>query len=698
MKLSIRKKILIFTIILSLVLMITSIVVSSIIFQGSTQKSSMKLCETSSERMSDELEENSLEFILDYKAKLYEIYKYNHEDMLTHSYDSYEDRMNYFTELTQSIFPPKTGFGLSYDKVVFSNTYKEIIESLELIASSEEMIGGYVFFYDEEFDNLVYMFDSTSENSPSYLFPGSIVPASENILESVIKTNAPTSIQYDKEIFAGYSPVVSNGETVAYVSFYYSVDRLVASQNQFITTLIVIMAVSNVLIIALYLLLADKFLVKNVKLLSKSVNEFTDQLNKDEELNPINPDVNSKDEIGELSNNFYLLQSKLVEYLKDLGEKTTAEQQMHTELSIASRIQLESLPSKSLDNNRFCISSFIRPAKEVGGDLFDYFMIDENKLFFVIADVSGKGVPAALFMMRGKEIIKSCAQKGMSIDDIASTVNNELCENNKEGLFITAFIGIYNIEQNRLDYVRCGHEQPFLLRDGKAFNISEESNFILGGFKNFKFLSDSIDLLPGDRLVLYTDGLNEGINVSNEEFGYERIKDIIEKSNGNVMDELYNELIKFSGEAEQFDDVTMLTLDISKTLSISLDSPTYDDITNVTDKVNVLLENINQEKRAEIDIIIDELMNNYISYAFENVGTPHLDIELDLMPETITLSFVDNGMLFNPLELKETEIEEDPSKREIGGLGVMIVKTYSDKIEYSAIDNMNHLIIKKSII
>jgi sigma-B regulation protein RsbU (phosphoserine phosphatase) len=370
---------------------------------------------------------------------------------------------------------------------------------------------------------------------------------------------------------------------------------------------------------------------------------------------------------------------------------------MQAELNIASKIQMQSLPDKPLYTEDFCISSFIKPAKEVGGDLFDYFMTDGGKLFFVIADVSGKGVPAALFMMRGKEIIRSSAKAGMSAAKIAETANKELCRNNKEGLFITAFIGLYDVKERILTYARAGHEQPFLLRDGIAEQFGEESNFVLGVFDDMPYTEDSLELKEGDTVLLYTDGLNEGINEKNEEFGYDRIKEALENSDGDA-DPLYSTYEKaaaFTGKTEQFDDITMLLLECVKTATFSLKDPSYNDIPEVTDKIRELLNGCDEEKAAELGVIIDEVMNNCISYAFENVKKPHLDIEAKVAKNTLRLTFTDNGALFDPLQIKPPDVEADPLTRPAGGMGIMLVKTVADKVTYRATDKKNRLTVEK---
>ena len=698
-KFSIKKKIFLLTAALSLAFIIVSIAVSSVIFMLKTRNDTLNLCKTSSLKISGVIEDEFSDFFSEYKEKIDKIYRENMDKIdliLNDGTVSYEEKSKYFSEITEGVFPPRTGFGLSYQMAQFNNSRNEVLRYIDLISSSDGMIGGYVVYYDEENENSVFLFDSTPPSSRDYNFPASFEKVGTRLKNEVFCSEVSVAF-YESDLFGGFSPIkTQDGEIVAYCACYYSINRLVNSQMEFVFTLVATMLVATALMLTVYLIFANKYIVKNIKSLSESAIEFTSRLTRGGTLEIIDTNVKSHDEIGALSENFRLLQERIIGYVGEISEKTATEERMRAELGIASKIQLESLPEKPLMCKNVRIESFIRPAKEVGGDLFDYFMIDENRLFFVIADVSGKGVPAALFMMRGKEIIRSCASRGMNVVEIAQTVNNELCKNNKEGLFITAFIAIYDVNTKILTYVRAGHEQPFILRGGKAEKISEESNFILGGFPNFTYVSDTVQLCGGDRMLLYTDGLNEGINASNEEFGYERIEKALEDSNGEVLTSLYGKLCEFCGEKEQFDDVTMLLIEVAKEDVITLSPPTYDDIPKITDRINSQLCG-DGEKIAELDVIIDELINNYVSYAFDGVAEPRLEISLKVLGGEVKMTFTDNGAPFDPIKSPDADVDVDVSQRKIGGLGIMIVKNISDGIEYSDAGGLNRLTVHKKI-
>lgn len=699
MKFSIRKKIFLLTAALSLAFIIVSISVSSVIFMLKTRNDTMKLCKTSSLKISNIIEDEYCDFIVEYKEKVDKIYRENREAIdrvLNNSSTTLEEKSAFFSEISEGIFPPRSGLGLSYQMAQFNNARSEVMRYIDVISSSDGMIGGYIVYYDGENDNAVYLFDSTPPNSLIYNFPSSFDKVGGKMKSDVFMSGESVAF-YEYDLFGGFSPIkTEDGEVIAYSACYYSIDKLVSSQMEFVFTLVATMLVATAIMLLIYLIFANKYLVQNVTRLSAAAVEFSSRLNLGEKLQAVDPCVNSHDEIGILSSNFRMLEDKIIGFVGEISDKTAREERIRAELGIASKIQLESLPEKPLDAGNIHIESFIKPAKEVGGDLFDYFMIDENRLFFVIADVSGKGIPAAMFMMKGKEIIRSCAKRGMSALEIAHTVNGELCKNNKEGLFITAFFGIFDMRDKKLSFVRAGHEQPFLVRNGKAEKVGEESNFVLGGFPWFEYIEDSITLCEGDRLLLYTDGLNEGINSSREEFGYDRIKIALESSNDKVLKYIYSELCAFSGDEDQFDDVTMLLFEIAKTDEITLSPPKYDDIPTVTERVNLLIDG-DADKIAELDVILDELINNYVSYAFDGVEKPELKIEVKASYESVEIKFTDNGALFDPTKSPDTDTDVEISERKVGGLGIMIVKTISDEIKYSDAGGKNSLTIYKKI-
>ena len=276
--------------------------------------------------------------------------------------------------------------------------------------------------------------------------------------------------------------------------------------------------------------------------------------------------VEGNDEISDLANAFNNMTLSIKNYINDLTSLTAEKERIGAELNVATHIQSSMLPSifpAFPNDKRFDIYATMDPAKEVGGDFYDFFMIDDKHIAIVVADVSGKGIPAALFMVIGKTLIKDHTGMERNLTDVFYEVNNMLCESNSENLFITAFEAVINIETGRLTYVNAGHEMPYIYRKGKDWTAYQmKPGFVLAGMENMKFTGGEITLEPGDKIFQYTDGVTEATNSNNELYGMDRLKIVLDANSGKTMHELLKvvkeDIDKFVGEAPQFDDITML--------------------------------------------------------------------------------------------------------------------------------------------
>ena len=251
--------------------------------------------------------------------------------------------------------------------------------------------------------------------------------------------------------------------------------------------------------------------------------------------------------------------------IKDSEER----QRISTELDVATRIQADMLPCifpAFPERPEFDIYATMNPAKEVGGDFYDFFMVDETHLAIVIADVSGKGVPAALFMVIGKTLINDHTKSNVDLGKVFSEVNELLCKSNSEGLFITAFEGVLNLVTGEFQFVNAGHEMPFIAKSGGVYEPHKlRAGFVLAGMEGMKYESGSIMLSPGDKIFQYTDGVTEATNASHELYGMERLTDVLvkntSKSPAQLLPAIKADIDAFVGEAPQFDDITMLCVE-----------------------------------------------------------------------------------------------------------------------------------------
>lgn len=249
-------------------------------------------------------------------------------------------------------------------------------------------------------------------------------------------------------------------------------------------------------------------------------------------------------------------------------------QRISTELDVATRIQADMLPCifpAFPERPEFDIYATMNPAKEVGGDFYDFFMVDETHLAIVIADVSGKGVPAALFMVIGKTLINDHTKPDVDLGKVFTEVNELLCQSNNEGLFITAFEGVLDLVTGEFCFVNAGHEMPFIAKSGNAYEPYKlRPGFVLAGMEGMKYQSGCIQLSPGDKIFQYTDGVTEATNTANELYGMERLTNILvqntAKSPAELLPVVKADIDAFVGEAPQFDDFTMLCVTFVKAM------------------------------------------------------------------------------------------------------------------------------------
>jgi sigma-B regulation protein RsbU (phosphoserine phosphatase) len=277
--------------------------------------------------------------------------------------------------------------------------------------------------------------------------------------------------------------------------------------------------------------------------------------------------VDTKDEIEDLGHSVNKMTADLREYIQNLQTVTAEKERIGAELDVATKIQASMLPyifPAFPERTEFDIYASMQPAKEVGGDFYDFFLIDVNTLAVVIADVSGKGVPAALFMVIAKTLIKNNAQTGKNPKEVFETVNNILNENNDADMFVTAILGYFDIRTGKFAFVNAGHNHPLLYTNGRFDWLKVKTSFVLAGMEDMLYKLYEITLKPGDELFLYTDGVTEAVNNEYKLFGDQRLFETVNNYANSPLREftvsIKREIDKFAEGAEQADDITMLAL------------------------------------------------------------------------------------------------------------------------------------------
>ena len=265
-------------------------------------------------------------------------------------------------------------------------------------------------------------------------------------------------------------------------------------------------------------------------------------------------------EIGNLARSYTNLIDYANEYIEDIKSIESEKKRIETELEIAERIQQANLPEKSIENRTYYVNGFSKPAKEVGGDFYDYYPIDDENVAVIIGDASGKGVPAAIVAIITQSIIKQLFKTEKDPSKILFSLNNQLCENNPELMFITLWIGVYNKNTGVLTYSNAGHERPLISKNGNIEFLEMDSGIVLGVMEDFDFKKGSIDVFDG--VLLYTDGITDEKNINDEFYGSKRLMEFFKdkKFDEKTIKELINDIEIFMDGEDKFDDMTVLVV------------------------------------------------------------------------------------------------------------------------------------------
>ena len=489
--------------------------------------------------------------------------------------------------------------------------------------------------------------------------------------------------------------------------------EVISKENKFFNLSVVITFAALLVMIILAIVAITKRAKKRVE----PISHMTDKLR---ELSGFNmffemEDIyKTGDEIEVLARSFESMSGKMRDYVDELVDEMVEKERVKTELDLATKIQTDMLPNifPAFPNRpEFNIYASMTPAKEVGGDFYDFFFAGENHLALVIADVSGKGVPAAMFMMMAKSMIQSQMTAKKDVKTVLEDVNNLICSNNREKMFVTVWIGILDIESGILTASNAGHEYPiFKEPDGNFEIIKDKHGFVIGGKKNMKYTDYELQMKPGSKLFVYTDGVPEAMNEENELFGMERTLSAVninaDSSADIILKTVESEVRKFVGNAEQFDDLTMLCVeyfgaegkpDDYEEIVLEAKAESILDVQDLVGKKLDLLA-CKPKVRAQIDVAIDELFGNIANYAYEGgEGEAVVGVLCDFKNRSIEITFKDRGVEFNPLDKNAPDVTLAARKRKIGGLGIFVVRNTMDDMTYEYKDGQNILKIKKFV-
>lgn len=508
--------------------------------------------------------------------------------------------------------------------------------------------------------------------------------------------------------YTGVSVVLDeSGEAIAEIQYILDMSEVRAYLNSFLFKMLLISFVIIAITMLAYIFFVRKVVTKPVGELA----EFTEGITASGVFENQRIQIRTGDEIESLSVSFNFMLEKLEDYIANLSKVTAEKERIGAELDVARHIQASMLPCifpAFPERHEFDIYASMTPAKEVGGDFYDFFLVDDDHLALVMADVSGKGVPAALFMMISKTLIKSTAQNGLSPKEVLESVNNQLCENNEAEMFVTVWLGILEISTGRMKCANAGHEYPAIMRKGGEFELFKDKHgFVLAGMEGVHYREYELELSAGDRICVYTDGVPEATDATNTLYGTDRMIAALNQAKDSSCEGLLEALKKdvdvFVGEADQFDDLTVLCLEFKgvpaegastakKELSVV---PGPDKMEEVTAFVEEFLNEAGAGVKtvAEVNVAVDEVFSNIVNYS----GADMARVSCDERDGKVILCFSDNGTPYNPLEKEDPDITLSAEERGIGGLGIFMVKKTMDELSYEYQDGLNVLTLVKRL-
>jgi sigma-B regulation protein RsbU (phosphoserine phosphatase) len=411
--------------------------------------------------------------------------------------------------------------------------------------------------------------------------------------------------------------------------------------------------------------------------------------------------------------NYVAIKRDITERKQMEAELEKARQRMADELSVGREIQMSMLPlifPAFPERHDFCVFASLNPAREVGGDFYDFFLIDDDHFCFCVGDVSGKGVPAALFMAVTHALIQSRAADDLSPASILAHVNGEISRHNDASMFVSIFLAILDLRTGEFSYANAGHNPPYIKRRyGALDRLDQIHGPVIGAVEDVSYQEGSGRLSLGDMFFLFTDGVTEAMNRQKQLYGEGRLVDLLSsrdhKSAETLTRAVADDVRVFEAGADQADDVTILSLQFFGapeyvrqvvTLEINVQNRLAE-IDRVNRQFNAFADahSIPTRSARSINLVFDELLNNIVSYAFEDEESHVIRIRIELAGHRLAVTIRDDGIPFNPFALDRPDISLSIEEREIGGLGVHLVSNVMDEVSYSRLASDNVVTLVK---
>lgn len=455
--------------------------------------------------------------------------------------------------------------------------YSALMNIISTSLSYNEVYDIYIAMYAPDDCRIVYIVDS-DEDPETRLMPGDWEEVNKKGMMKFLDSDGSKKL-YDIDYTPKYGLLCTvgvpiedeTGEKASFVLVDISIGNVVHGMAGFFIRIFIAMLIVTVFLAYMQVVQMKKKLIAPINSIADAAKDYVKYHNDPEDDREYFAalKIDTGDEIENLGLMMSQMEHELKDYEKNLTRITAEKERISTELSLATKIQASMIPHlfpPYPDRHEFEIFAMMEPAREVGGDFYDFFFIDRDHLCMVIADVSGKGIPAALFMMVSKIILQSCAMLGVSVAEILEKTNEAICSNNQTEMFVTGWLGVLEISTGKLTAANAGHEYPVIKKADGQFEIHKDKHgFVIGGIEGTKYKEYTLEFKPGDKIFLYTDGVPEATDDKDQMFGTERMIESLNRSLGDTPEQtiknLRADINDFVNGAEQFDDLTMMCLE-----------------------------------------------------------------------------------------------------------------------------------------
>lgn len=564
----------------------------------------------------------------------------------------------------------------------YAQGYRFVLEDLSRTNDLE-----YLYLYTPDFERDTITFDmviygnGSHELAKSERVPGTVVPYVLTETErrawngQAAGDVEETDNQYG-HVLTAYSAVYNTAkEAVALVAADVSLDEAIASFLKRYQMMVVTVAASFAFILVVLAVLLKARVLRPAKIISTQMRQFA----ADRQATFERIEVKGEDEFAQMATTFYQMTEEIDHYIKNINVLTEEKHRRETEIGIAGRIQQGLLPRADFEAGCIRLKAVMIPAQEVGGDFYDYFSMDDDLFCTVIADVSGKGITAALFMANAITVVQQYAKLKYSPSEILYRTNNTLCDSNPEQLFITLFVGIYDSRTRRFAYANAGHNPPYLISESEGLkSLSGSRGMAIGIFGEETYGESTVELKDGDTVFLYTDGVNEAVGRDREFFGLKRLEQILSKQQKEQCVQSVLEGVRsFAQDTPQSDDITMLAFCALPGFRLRVTAV----LENLEAVQQFFLGNgqISDSLKKRLCLAVEEIFVNICSYAYAGCCG---DVEIFMtISDQILVEIRDRGKAFDPRE-QMVDVAAYDINTQVGGLGRLIAFELADQVDY----------------